>query len=98
MLEKGNAFLTLSLKGLELQETACHSLEATRLDNIFEAAFEQGALVNRFPFHALTPLTQLEVLMYSESHQLLTDLMKNRKTFKVWTQLYFGSVKTIFIR
>ncbi len=54
--------MTLNLKGLELQETTCHSLEATRVDNIFEAAFEKRALVNGFPFHSLTPLTQAKLI------------------------------------
>jgi hypothetical protein len=30
IMEKGNGFMIYSAKGLELQETSCHSLEATR--------------------------------------------------------------------
>ena len=31
VLEAGNNYHIVSVKGLELQETSCHSLEATRL-------------------------------------------------------------------
>ena len=31
VMEKGNGFFSYGLKGMELQETSCHSLEATRL-------------------------------------------------------------------
>jgi hypothetical protein len=96
VLEKGNAFMTFKLKGLELQVTS-HSLEATRIDSIFEAAFEKRALINRFSFHALTPLTQLEVLIYSEAQQDLTDLMKNKKTFKVIAESFMESLVFLLV-
>ena len=97
VLEKGNAYLTLGFKGLELQETSCHSLEATRIDNIFEAAFEAKALVNSFPFHALSPLGQLEVLLYSESQQVLDEVMKNRKTFKLIAESFMESMVFLLV-
>jgi hypothetical protein len=96
-MEKGNAYLTLNLKGLELQETSCHSLEATRIDNIFDAAFEQRALFNIFPFHALTPLGQVEVLVYAESQQVLSDVMKNRKTFKLIAESFMEAMVFLLV-
>ena len=48
VLEKGAGYLTYSLKGLELQETSCHSLEATRIDDIFESTFEKKTKLNNF--------------------------------------------------
>jgi hypothetical protein len=97
VVEKGNAFMTFKLKGLELQERTSPSLEATRIDSIFEAAFKKRALVNRFSFHALTPLTQLEVLIYSEAQQDLTDLMKNKKTFKVIAESFMESLVFLLV-
>jgi len=35
IMEKGNGYMVYSAKGLELQETSCHSLEATRYHIIF---------------------------------------------------------------
>jgi len=42
-LEKGYGYVSLSVKGLELQETSCHALEATRLDDACQVAFESPA-------------------------------------------------------
>ena len=41
ILEKGNDYAVYSLKGMELQETSCHNLEATRVDDIFNKTFDQ---------------------------------------------------------
>ena len=40
IMEKGNGYMVYSAKGLELQETSCHSLEATRYSIVFH--FKQG--------------------------------------------------------
>jgi hypothetical protein len=34
IMEKGNGYMIYSAKGLELQETSCHSLEATRFKSL----------------------------------------------------------------
>ena len=80
ILEKGAGYLTYSLKGLELQETSCHSLEATRIDDIFEATFEKKTKLNNFVFHSLTPLTQLRVRMYSDTRNNLTSILTSQET------------------
>ena len=36
IVEKGNGYIYYQAKGLELQETSCHSLEVTRIDDIFQ--------------------------------------------------------------
>ena len=41
VLESGFGHCSLSLKGLELQETSCHTVEAGRLDELFQTAFER---------------------------------------------------------
>jgi hypothetical protein len=80
VMEKGNGYLSLGFKGLELQETSCHSLEATRLDDIFDAAFEKRTPLNTFLFHSLTPLTTLEVVLYVESRSLVTEVLASPRT------------------
>lgn len=51
MLEAGNNYHIISVKGLELQETSCHSLEATRwvLHRVVMAVFGHP-LYNSFYF------------------------------------------------
>ena len=36
VLECGYRFCSLVVKGLELQETSCHTVEAARVDDVFE--------------------------------------------------------------
>ena len=80
VLERGNAYCTLSIKGLELQETSCHTAEAARLDEIFEAAFqnENGVScceINEYPMHCLTPVDVCEVKTYSDARNVLTGVI-----------------------
>lgn len=54
-------------QGLELQETSCHAAEATRVDAVFDAAFDEDMVVGQpgrvapYWYNTLTPLTQLQV-------------------------------------
>ncbi|PNJ70610.1 PCNX4 isoform 12, partial [Pongo abelii] len=41
ILECGYTYCCINIKGLELQETSCHTAEARRVDEVFEDAFEQ---------------------------------------------------------
>ena len=43
VLERGLDYSTISFKGLELQATSCHTHEASRVDEMFEAAFERAS-------------------------------------------------------
>ena len=87
ILEKGAGYLSYSLKGLELQETSCHSLEATRIDDIFDATFEKKTKLNNFLFHTLTPLTQLTVRMYSDTRNNLTTILTSPDTLAGLAQI-----------
>ena len=51
ILEKGNGYSVYSLKGMELQETSCHNLEATRLDDIFNKTFDQVLMLAKLSHH-----------------------------------------------
>ena len=78
VLEKGNGFLTFSLKGMELQETSCHSLEATRIDDIFDSSFEKKTKLNYFFFHSPCPITSISAKMYSDTRNNLTGVITDR--------------------
>ena len=81
--EKGNRFISLNLRGMELQETSCHSLEATRIDDMFDSAFEKNAFMNNFLFHTMTPMTTLSVNMYSDTKNVLTGVINTPETLKI---------------
>ena len=81
--EKGNRFISLNLRGMELQETSCHSLEATRIDDMFDSAFEKNAFMNNFLFHTMTPMTTLSVNMYTDTKNVLTGVINTPETLKI---------------
>ncbi|XP_043190633.1 pecanex-like protein 4 [Amphibalanus amphitrite] len=92
--EMGNAYIYFCIKGLELQETSCHAAEATRVDAIFDCAFdeersaESASPLAPFWFHALTPLTQLHVPGYSDARSQLTGVIDNSATLAAVEELF----------
>ncbi|XP_028396003.1 pecanex-like protein 4 [Dendronephthya gigantea] len=79
ILEKGYRYCTLIARGLELQETSCHTVEAARVDDIFEDVFTKETKtpfgLNSYPLHTLTPLNCLVVETYSDAHNVLTGII-----------------------
>ncbi|TRY77474.1 hypothetical protein TCAL_12639 [Tigriopus californicus] len=92
VLEKGNNYFYYGAKGMELQETSCHSLEATRLDDIFLDTFEKQASMNRFMFHTVTPLVSLPVLMYSDTRNVLTGIIESQDTLGLICKTYLQTL------
>lgn len=87
ILERGGTYCTMSIKGLELQETSCHSVEATRVDDIFEMSFESETgfpicSLNQYPLHTLTPCDALVVQTYSDARNILTGIIDSPDNFK----------------
>ena len=91
---------------MELQETSCHTVEATELDGIFETAFEYErgfscCSVNRYPLHSLVPLDAFPVLTYSDARNVLTGIIDSPDTLKmmddcflktlIWVMLHHNS-------
>ena len=81
ILERGASYCTINIKGLELQETSCHTVEAARIDDIFDSAFELhdsqchvGGL-NKYPLHSLTPVDACNVNAYSDARNVLTGII-----------------------
>lgn len=81
ILERGASFCTINIKGLELQETSCHTVEAARIDDIFESAFELEESAchvggfNKYPLHSLTPVDACNVEAYSDARNVLTGII-----------------------
>ena len=79
LLEMGEGFCTLNLRGLELQETSCHSEEATKVDDMVEALHNprsraQSAL-NINIFNTLSPVDSVVIATYSEARNVLTGII-----------------------
>ena len=81
------------IKSHASQETSCHSVEATALDDLFNRTFEEGARVNRAAFlHTVTPLASLPVAMYSDTRNVLTGVIESPETLSEIARMY---VKTL---
>ncbi|KAF2358761.1 hypothetical protein FHG87_010476 [Trinorchestia longiramus] len=86
VLEVGCGHVYFSVKGLELQETSCHTVEASKVDALFSRAFDELSqaptsssrlenIVNPSFLHTLTPLCQLPLYAYSDTQNVLTGVI-----------------------
>ncbi|XP_052007055.1 pecanex-like protein 4 [Xyrauchen texanus] len=82
ILERGYGYCTVNIKGLELQETSCHTVEARRVDEVFEGAFDHVErpgqcfqLLNPNWGNVLTPCSVLPVRVYSDAQNVLTGII-----------------------
>ncbi|XP_077411641.1 pecanex-like protein 4 isoform X2 [Vanacampus margaritifer] len=88
ILERGYGYCTVNIKGLELQETSCHTVEARRVDEVFEAAFERPerlGLTQGFNLHwanALTPCAALAVRVYSDARNVLSGIIDSHDNLR----------------
>ncbi|KAM3595359.1 uncharacterized protein V6R79_022366 [Siganus canaliculatus] len=88
ILERGYGYLTVNIKGLELQETSCHTVEARRVDEVFEAAFERPERLgfsqglNLHWGNALTPCAALVVRVYSDARNVLSGIIDSHDNLR----------------
>ncbi|XP_029422533.1 pecanex-like protein 4 isoform X2 [Nannospalax galili] len=86
ILERGYAYCYINIKGLELQETSCHTAEAQRVDEVFESAFQQEypkvCSLNEHFGNVLTPCTVLPVKMYSDARNVLSGIIDSHENLK----------------
>ncbi|XP_064120786.1 pecanex-like protein 4, partial [Macrobrachium nipponense] len=91
ILECGFTYVYYSVKGLELQETSCHTAEASRVDAVFSFAFDDdemkkgklSSFFNQYAFHTLTPVSQINVVGFSDTKNVLTGVIDSPDTLKV---------------
>jgi hypothetical protein len=102
ILESSNSYLIINLKGLELQETSCHTQEAQYIDDSFELAFENpfGADSNvkksvkkclKFNPNPLNCLLQKDILIfdgYSDAKNSMTGILDNPDCLKLISAFY----------
>nr|XP_004649291.2 pecanex-like protein 4 [Jaculus jaculus]XP_045010349.1 pecanex-like protein 4 [Jaculus jaculus]XP_045010350.1 pecanex-like protein 4 [Jaculus jaculus] len=87
VLEHGYTYCCVNIKGLELQETSCHTAEAQRVDEVFESAFEQEENVKLYSLNkhfgnVLTPCTVLPVRLYSDARSVLSGIIDSHEHLK----------------
>ena len=88
VLERGYGYCSVSIKGLELQETSCHTAEALRLDDSVEGALEKENGVkccdyNPHPLSALRVYDAAYLEVYSDARNVLTGVIDSPETLKL---------------
>lgn len=76
-LESGLMYSNFVIKGLELQETSCHTTEAQFIDETFENSFSvvNNTFFNKSAFSVLLPKTELKLETYSDARNVLTGVI-----------------------
>ncbi|KAL0969048.1 hypothetical protein UPYG_G00222000 [Umbra pygmaea] len=88
ILERGYGYCTINIKGLELQETSCHTVEARRVDEVFEWAFERPERLglnqglNLHWGNVLTPCAALPVRVYSDARNVLSGIIDSHDNLR----------------
>ncbi|KAH9499638.1 Pecanex-like protein 4 [Bulinus truncatus] len=103
VLERGAGFCTVNIKGLELQETSCHTAEAARVDDQFYEAFvgkNNGfglCSFNMYPLHCLTPVDSAVVKTYSDARNVLTGVIDSPDSVGVNLSFFVKSLTWILL-
>lgn len=101
VLERGASFCTVSIKGLELQETSCHTAEAARIDDQFAEAFTVPpglCHLNHYPLHCLTPLDTARVSAYSDAKNVLTGVIDAPSAVETTLNFFVKSLVWLLLR
>ena len=77
VLECGHNYAQVQMKGLELQETSCHTIEANSIDHLIEMANSANNICDRFInsnfYFTMNLLTKTPVKTYSGKTKLKTN-------------------------
>lgn len=98
ILEVGFGFCTLSIRGLELQETSCHTIEASRIDDIFEMAYGHDSKswtefwFNGHFLNTLQPVDTGIIQTYSDAHNILTGIIDQPSALEHFSQNLLNSL------
>ncbi|XP_005801191.2 pecanex-like protein 4 isoform X2 [Xiphophorus maculatus] len=104
ILERGYGYCTVNIKGLELQETSCHTVEARRVDEVFEAAFERPerlGFTQGFNLHwgnALTPCAALAVRVYSDARNVLSGIIDSHDNLRKLQEDFMKALTWLLLR
>ncbi|OQR70249.1 LOC398632 protein-like, partial [Tropilaelaps mercedesae] len=77
VIEAGYLFRCVEAKGLELQETSCHSIEATTVDQIIDNSFlkEPTGCSNPHAINSFRPRARTHVVTYSSARNVLSGVI-----------------------
>ena len=86
VLEVGYQYVGLSYKGLELETTSCHDIEATQIDDMLERNKTSNSvlanLFNKYLLYLVTPLSHAVINTYSEAKSSLRPVVNSKDTIR----------------
>ena len=98
--EKGFMHTNVIIKGLELAETSCHTVEAGRIDDIFEVILgdKPRPVMNPYPGHVLTPKELIELDTYSDAKNVLTGVIDSPENLRNLSKHFHKALVWVLIR
>lgn len=100
LLEIGHGFCTFNTRGLELQETSCHTEEATRIDSIFETFHNpqsKGQITLNTNFlNTLQMADSVVIRTYSDAHNVLIGIIDQPSALHNFSRNFFKTLVWVF--
>lgn len=91
LAEKGYTYCNVYLRGLEMQETSCHTVEASQIDDAFEVAHTTNSRTlpfwfNTYPLQLLLPLSADVLYVYSDARNNLAGIIDQYESLKGFSE------------
>lgn len=102
VLEAGYGFKTIALRGLELQETSCHTAEVTKIDEIFESVYDPSTighckfLLNGYFLNTMQPRDAAVIKTYSDAKNVLTGIIDQSSSLVKFSHNLLQTLTWIF--
>lgn len=93
VLERGARYAVISVKGLEMQTTSCHTVEANSIDRILEDLGEAAGCRNPHPVHTAQPVGGLRMSSYRYTSAKMTGVVDNAEFLKNLTALFLLNLR-----
>eukprot|EP01105_Mastigella_eilhardi_P007797 TRINITY_DN1949_c0_g1_i2.p1 TRINITY_DN1949_c0_g1~~TRINITY_DN1949_c0_g1_i2.p1 ORF type:complete len:724 (-),score=161.24 TRINITY_DN1949_c0_g1_i2:58-2229(-) len=101
VVERGRGYLVFVTKGLELTPTSCHNEEGLVIDEIFDqyenAEPGRRLVLNKYPLHCMTPVTDLVVHTYSISKMSLVGILDHPDNLKKIGQWFWKTLVWVLV-
>ena len=95
ILQKDYSSCTINLRGLEFQETSCHSEEATKIDVMFEKA-HTNTILNKAVQSTLTPADAGVIKAYSDARNILTGIIDQPEALRKFSSNLAKTIVWVF--
>lgn len=103
VVESGYLYSSLIIKGLEMQETSCHTVEAARVDEVFETAFIRDDMqsllyINPYALNTLSPCDVATIESYSDARNVLTGIIDQHENLRKVSENFVKSLSWVLIQ